>query len=73
MKEEIISIETLKELQELRKQKQEALEFIEQKCLYDSHLLGYTNGIERKDTSTLVYKLTGKYPREIKRKQNEKR
>jgi hypothetical protein len=68
MKEEIISIETLKELQELKKQKQEALEFIEQKCVYDSHLLGYTHGLERKDTSTLVYKLTGKYPRDIKRK-----
>lgn len=68
MKEEIISIETLKELQELRKQKQEVLDFIEKTCVYDEHLMGYVRGIERKDTSTLVYKLTGKYPRDIDRK-----
>lgn len=73
MKEEIISMETLKEIQELKKQKQEALEFIEKMCIYDEHLMGYVRGIERKDTGTLVYKLTGKYPREIKRKQNEER
>lgn len=73
MKEEIISIETLKELQELRKQKQEVLDFIEKTCIYDSHLMGYVRGIERKDTSTLVYKLTGKYPRDIEREKNEKR
>lgn len=68
MKEEIISIETLKELQELRKQKQEVLDFIEKTCVYDDHLMGYVRGIERKDTATLVYKLTGKYPRDIERK-----
>jgi hypothetical protein len=73
MKEEIISIETLKELQELKKQKQEALEFIEKSCIYDEHLMGYVRGIERKDTGTLVYKLTGKYPRDIEREKNEKR
>lgn len=73
MKEEIISIETLKELQELRKQKQEVLDFIEKTCIYDEHLMGYVRGIERKDTSTLVYKLTGKYPRDIEREKNEKR
>jgi hypothetical protein len=67
MKEEIISIETLKEIQELKKQKQEALEFIEKSCIYDEHLMGYVRGIERKDTSTLVLKLTGKHPRDIKR------
>lgn len=71
MKEEIISIETLKELQELRKQKQEVLDFIEKTCIYDEHLMGYVRGIERKDTGKLVYKLTGKYPRDIKREQNE--
>ena len=35
--------------------------------------MGYVRGIERKDTSTLVYKLTGKYPRDIEREKNEKR
>ena len=73
MKEEIISIETLKEIQELKKQKQEVLEFIEKLCVYDEHLMGYVRGIERKDTGTLVYKLTGKYPRDIEREKNEKR
>lgn len=68
MKEEIISIETLKEIQELKKQKQEALEFIEKMCIYDEHLMGYVRGIERKDTGTLVYKLTGKFPRDLERK-----
>lgn len=73
MKEEIISIETLKEIQDLKKQKQEVLDFIEKTCIYDEHLMGYVRGIERKDTSTLVYKLTGKYPRDIEREKNEKR
>ena len=73
MKEEIISIETLKEIQELKKQKQEVLEFIEKLCVYDEHLMGYVRGIERKDTGTLVYKLTGNYPRDIEREKNEKR
>jgi hypothetical protein len=29
--------------------------------------MGYVRGIERKDTATLVYKLTGKYPRDLDR------
>lgn len=68
MKEEIISIDTLKEIQELKKQKQEVLDFIEKTCIYDEHLMRYVRGIERKDTSTLVYKLTGKSPRDLERK-----
>lgn len=61
------------EIQELKKQKQEVLDFIEKICIYDEHLMGYVRGIERKDTSTLVYKLTGKYPRDIEREKNEER
>ena len=34
---------------------------------YALNLMGYNFGIERKDTSTLVLKLTGKHPRELKR------
>ena len=60
MKEEIISIETLKELQELKKQKQEALDFIEQKCVYDKHLQGYCMGLTPGEVRTLVLKLGGK-------------
>ena len=60
MKEEIISIETLKEIQELKKQKQEALEFIEKRCTYDDHLQGYCMGLTPGEVRTLVLKLGGK-------------
>ena len=59
MKEEIISIETLKELQELKKQKQEALEFIEKKCTFDSHLQGFCMGLSAGEVKTLVLKMGG--------------
>lgn len=54
-------------IEQLENRQKDTLEFIEDTCSYDEHLLGYLRGIERKDTSTLVLKLTGKYPREIKR------
>ena len=57
-----------RKIEEYENRKKDTLQFIEEECIYDEHLLGYLNGIERKDTSTLVLKLTGKYPREIKRK-----
>ena len=60
MKEEIISIETLKELQELKKQKQEVLDFIEKTCIYDKHLQGYCMGLTPGEVRTLVLKLGGK-------------
>lgn len=56
-----------KTLDEYKQRQKDTLQFIEENCTYDSHLMGYTRGIERKDTSTLVLKLTGKYPRELKR------
>lgn len=59
MKEEIISIETLKELQELRKQKQEVLDFIEKRCTFDSHLQGFCMGLSAGDIKTLVLKMGG--------------
>lgn len=55
----------VKQLEEIRK---DTLEYIEKLCVYDEHLMGYVRGIERKDTSTLVYKLTGKSPRDLERK-----
>ena len=57
-----------RKIEEYENRKKDTLQFIEETCQYDSHLMGYNRGIERKDTSTLVLKLTGKYPREIKRK-----
>ena len=59
--------ELKRKVEELENRKKDTLQFIEDTCQYDSHLLGYLNGIERKDTSTLVLKLTGKFPRELKR------
>lgn len=56
-----------RKIEELENRKKDTLQFIEDTCQYDSHLMGYNRGIERKDTSTLVLKLTGKYPRELKR------
>ena len=55
----------VKQLEEIRK---DTLEYIEKICVYDEHLMGYVRGIERKDTGTLVYKLTGKSPRDLERK-----
>lgn len=59
--------ELKRKVEELENRKKDTLQFIEDTCQYDSHLMGYLNGIERKDTSTLVLKLTGKFPRELKR------
>lgn len=57
-----------KELEIYKKRQKDTLKFVEEECQYDNHLMGYINGIERGKTSTLVLKLTGKYPRDIKRK-----
>lgn len=56
-----------RKIEEYEKRQKDTFNFIEDECIYDEHLMGYTRGIERKDTSTLVLKLTGKYPRDIKR------
>jgi primosomal protein N'' len=56
-----------REIEKLKQRQNDTLNFIEETCQYDSHLLGYNKGIERSETSTLVLKLTGKYPRELKR------
>jgi type I site-specific restriction-modification system R (restriction) subunit len=56
-----------RKLEEYENRKKDTLDFIEETCQYDKRLLGYERGIERSETSTLVLKLTGKYPRELKR------
>ena len=56
-----------RKIEEYKQRQNDTLEFIEDICQYDSHLMGYTRGIERKDTGTLVLKLIGNHPREIKR------
>lgn len=60
-------LELKKELELYKQRQKDTLQFIEETCQYDSHLMGYVRGIERKDTSTLVLKLTGKYPRDLRR------
>ena len=57
-----------RKIEELENRKKDTLQFIEDTCNYDERLMGYNRGIERCETGKLVYKLTGKYPREIKRK-----
>ena len=56
-----------RKIEEYENRKKDTLQFIEETCQYDNRLMGYNRGIERKDTSTLVLKLTGKHPRELKR------
>lgn len=56
-----------REIEILKQRQKDTLQFIEETCQYDSHLLGYNKGIERCETGKLVYKLTGKSPRDIKR------
>ena len=69
MTEKDLEIQELKrKVKQLEESRKDTLEYIEKLCVYDEHLMGYVRGIERKDTSTLVYKLTGKYPRDIERK-----
>jgi hypothetical protein len=48
------------EIKELKKQKQEALDFINQECTYDSHLCGFCRGLKPGEVKTLVYKLGGR-------------
>ncbi len=68
MTEKDLQIQDMRrKVKKLEAEKQAALEYIEKLCVYDEHLMGYVRGIERKDTGTLVYKLTGKSPRDIKR------
>ena len=56
-----------RKIEEYKKRQKDTLQFIEETCQYDSHLMGYNRGIQRGETSTLVLKLTGKHPRELKR------
>lgn len=68
MTEKDLKIQELRrKIKQLEESRKTTLEYIEKICVYDEHLMGYVRGIERKDTGTLVYKLTGKYPRNIER------
>ena len=60
-------LELKKELELYKQRQKDTLQFIEEECQYDNRLMGYNKGIERCETGKLVYKLTGKFPRDIKR------
>ena len=49
----------LKEL-ELKIQREEALKYIEEECVYDKHLQGYVYGLKPGQVRTLVLKLGGR-------------
>lgn len=69
MTEKDLEIQELRrKIKQLEESRKATLEYIEKLCVYDEHLMGYVRGIERKDTGTLVYKLTGKSPRDLERK-----
>ena len=69
MTEKDLEIQELKrKVKQLEEQKKAALEYVEKLCVYDEHLMGYVRGIERCETGKLVYKLTGKFPRDLERK-----
>lgn len=44
----------------LKKQLEEAKEYIEKTCTYDKHLMGYCRGLKPGEVKTLVYKLGGR-------------
>ena len=48
------------ELMNLEMQRDEALKYIEEECVYDKHLQGYCFGLKAGQVKTLVYKLNEK-------------
>lgn len=48
------------ELMNLEMQKNEALKYIEEECVYDKHLQGYCFGLKPGQVRTLVLKLGGR-------------
>ena len=47
-------------IMQLEMEKKEALEYIEQNCVYDNHLQGYIYGLKSGEIKTLVLKLGGR-------------
>lgn len=46
-----------KTIDQLKKEKQEIIDFINQKCVYDEHLMGYCFDLKKGDVRRLMYKL----------------
>ena len=47
-----------KEMERLKKERQEIIDFIEQKCVYDKHLMGYCFDLKKGDVRRLIHKMT---------------
>lgn len=52
------------ELMNLEMQRDEALKYIEEECVYDKHLQGYCFGLKAGQVRTLVLKLGGRNVKE---------
>lgn len=52
--------ELQKEIELLKKQKQETLNFIEDRCVYDEHLQSYCFPLSKSDVRTLILIITKK-------------
>ncbi len=64
MKEEIISIDTLKEIQDLKnkvnkleEEKQYIVDYINKECIYDEHLQGYCFDLKAGKVRSLMYRI----------------
>ena len=59
MTEKDLLIQDLKrEVKTLKKQKEDALKYINARCVYDEHLQSYCMGLTTGEIRSLVYKLT---------------
>lgn len=60
MTEKDLEIQELKrKVKQLENQKQNLIEYIEKKCVWDDHLQGYCMGLTPGEIKTLVLKLKG--------------
>lgn len=48
-----------KEIDKLKKERQEIIDFINKECVYDEHLQGYCFDLKKGKVRTLMYKING--------------
>ena len=61
MTEKDLEIQELRrKVKQLEEQKKAALEYVEKRCTFDSHLQGFCMGLSAGEVKTLVLKLGGK-------------
>ena len=60
MTEKDLLIQDMREkIKKLEEQKQEIIDYIDKKCVYDEHLQGYCFDLKKGEVRTLMYKLKG--------------